>query len=130
MLSVRRISAWSLLALAGAALSGPLQGGRGGPLRLAVPRAHAEEAQAPWEREVERARREQDRQIKSAKRQKIRLDTVIRRYTQQVRNETSALNHYLLGRVHWYDERPEEAVKQMQRALQLDRNFYFGLFGK
>jgi tetratricopeptide (TPR) repeat protein len=98
-----------------------------GPL-LALPDPlgpRAARAEEPWERAVARAQRQQERLLKSAKTRGTGLANVVRRYKQQVIREGSSLNYYLLGRVLYYDKRPDETVRHMRRALQLDPRFYF-----
>jgi tetratricopeptide (TPR) repeat protein len=90
---------------------------------LAAPRAHA--ADEPWEQAVERAVRRQDREMKSAQARKTSLADLVRRYDQLVLNDSSALNHYLLGRIRYYDGDADGAVPSLRRALQQDPRFYF-----
>jgi len=106
-------------------------------------------AEETWERQVERAKREQDRHRESAQRRGQGPQNVLRRYRQRCRDKDDALNNYLLGRAHWYGARSRialrrgrreslsqkdldwiesetnAAVSRMQRALQLDPKFYF-----
>ena len=110
--------------------------------------ALAEEA---WEREVERNKREQERQMQSAARTGKGMANVVRRYKQRVAVEDNALHRYLLGRAYWYGAKERMELRQMKRqaltetdkafiereigrainemntALQKNPNFYFSV---
>ncbi len=79
---------------------------------------------APWEKEVERAVAEQNGELERAKQQKS-LVPVVRKYTNRVDRDPSALSHFLLGRAHYYDGNPVAARQQMDQALAADPRFYF-----
>ncbi len=87
-------------------------------------RAAAEDAVAPWEREVERAVAEQTGEIDRAKQQKS-LVPIVRKYVNRVARDPSALSHFLLGRAHYYDGNPVAARQEMDQALAADPRFYF-----
>jgi tetratricopeptide (TPR) repeat protein len=74
-------------------------------------------AQEPWEAEVERARKQQDREIKSAQAAKKGFDALIRRYKQQVINAGTPLNYYLLGRIYFYADEHDYSIEAMAKVL-------------
>lgn len=97
-------------------------------LALGAWAGHAAAADAPWEQEVERARREQDRLLQRTQDDAERRNLVTL-YRNRAMARSSALNQYLLGRVLFYVDREEEAQAPMQEALRLDPGFWFAELG-
>ncbi len=119
---------------------GKVRGGPAGPwpqalrwivalaLVLGAGLGQATGADAPWEQEVERARREQDRLLQRAQDDAERRNLVTL-YRNRAMARSSALHQYLLGRVLFYVDREEEAQAPMQEALRLDPGFWFAELG-
>jgi len=83
--------------------------------------ARAEEA---WETAVREAEQEEDRELDEARRTGS-TTRIVRQYESRVSRQPSALNHYLLGRALYYDGDRAGAERQLRRALELQRDFWF-----
>jgi Flp pilus assembly protein TadD len=77
----------------------------------------------PWEHEVDRAVKEQDREIDAARLNKS-MSSVVTRYASRVSRDATPLNYFLYGRALYYDGDPMGARQQMAFAVQANPAFW------